>query len=408
MSAVCWYLHPHLQDGRRCWRRRRRNPIYFSTVSISNLPLWIVLLWTSVAPISTSTAFTSIHIERNSFNYCQRLNNRHTISWIRPNDDRYNEVIRPDDDLFRNLGGFLPFFASEAPKEEKKEEPPKGFWDGLFRRDTENKRGTKSREPPSKPKKSKEKIVKDKNRSKAEDKTESPSLYERLPFWPPFNTTKSDENKTPRRDPKDKQPDSNPISIVQKFASSMFKNDYDPFGKKSSKETWYPVFPKTRIMPGEMKPVTVAGLDLLVIASLDGKSLYCIANSCPHLGTPLETGKLARLPNEKKAPVLLDNPTVATIGNSGSIPSEGIPFSETDIPNLLSQDGCEDCIICPLHHTAFALQSGEVRGEWCPYPPVIGAIMGTVKTPTAAAVFEVRTRGKNIEVRLNSILEETG
>jgi nitrite reductase/ring-hydroxylating ferredoxin subunit len=153
-------------------------------------------------------------------------------------------------------------------------------------------------------------------------------------------------------------------------------------------------------MPGEMVPVIVAGIDLLVIATIDGRSLYCIANSCPHLGTPLETGKLLRLPTEIKSPPLASE--TMTMTNSDG--TDGIIFTETDLSNILSQDGCEDCIICPLHRTAFALKSGEVRGEWCPYPPVIGAIMGTVKTPTPAAVFEVRTRGKNIEVRLNSIL----
>jgi nitrite reductase/ring-hydroxylating ferredoxin subunit len=356
---------------------------------------------------STSSAFTCTHTNTNSIDErCQRLSIYRTISWTRPKDDS-NEAFRPDVDIFQNLGVFLPFFASEAPKEEKKKESSKGFWDGLFRRDTENKRGRKSSESSSKPKKTKEKIVNDRNRNKVEDKSENTSLYQKLPFWPPFNTTKSDEKNTLRGDLDDKRLARNPISIVQKFAGSFFKNEYDPFSKKSNKETWYSVFPKTRIMPGEMKPVTVAGIDLLVIASIDGKSLYCIANSCPHLGTPLETGKLTRLPNEKKSPVLFDNAAMPTSINVGSVPTEGIPLSETDIPNLLSQDGCEDCIVCPLHHTAFALKSGEVRGEWCPYPPVIGAIMGTVKAPTAAAVFEVRTRGKNIEVRLNSILEQT-
>ena len=52
------------------------------------------------------------------------------------------------------------------------------------------------------------------------------------------------------------------------------------------------------------------------------------------------------------------------------------------------------------------MKSGEVRGEWCPYPPILGAIMGTVKAPTSAAVFDVRTQGKNVEVRLNSVLTD--
>ena len=83
-------------------------------------------------------------------------------------------------------------------------------------------------------------------------------------------------------------------------------------------------------------------------------------------------------------------------------------FRETDISRMLKQDGCEDCIVCPLHKTAFALESGEVRGEWCPYPPVIGKLTGALKKQSNLPVFDVRTRGKNIEVRLNTPVEISG
>jgi nitrite reductase/ring-hydroxylating ferredoxin subunit len=221
----------------------------------------------------------------------------------------------------------------------------------------------------------------------------------------------SDENKAltqiqgfftfgkPSDEKESKKPDessSNPLSTIQKLFSLPRS---DPFGRNADKEDWYPVFPKTRIMPGEIKPVTVRGLDLLVVASTDNKSLYCIANSCPHLGTPLETGRITRMPTEAKSSLASSTEPTGFKANL-----TGMLLSETDVSNILSQDGCEDCIVCPLHHTAFALKSGEVRGEWCPYPPVLGAIMGTVKPKTSAAVFDVRTRGKNVEVRLNSLL----
>jgi nitrite reductase/ring-hydroxylating ferredoxin subunit len=37
-------------------------------------------------------------------------------------------------------------------------------------------------------------------------------------------------------------------------------------------------------------PVEVDGLAILIAADLDGK-IFAIANSCPHLGTPLENGR---------------------------------------------------------------------------------------------------------------------
>ncbi|GMH51790.1 hypothetical protein TrST_g8710 [Triparma strigata] len=136
--------------------------------------------------------------------------------------------------------------------------------------------------------------------------------------------------------------------------------------------TWVRLLPKTSISPGELVPVTVLGFPLLVIApppstlpNPDSKSLnvYCVSNSCPHLGTPLETGRLS----------LVEGRT---------------------------------CITCPLHRTVFDLD-GEVVGDWCPYPPVLGKISGVMSTRGGRElpVFEVREKGKWLEVRVDSDME---
>lgn len=202
---------------------------------------------------------------------------------------------------------------------------------------------------------------------------------------------------------------SNPLSVAQKFVSGVLS-------KQKPKEEWIAVASKTSIAPGALVPVSAAGLDLLLVASKDGSALHCIANSCPHLGTPLEIGILERRP--------IEYPET----DSDSAIEKSPNFQETYIAKLLAQDGCEDCIVCPLHQTAFALDSGQVRGvsiyrlyyisvsdafyifshcrlsaqEWCPYPPVVGKIVGAIKPRSNLPVFDVRTKGKNIEVRLNT------
>ena len=59
-------------------------------------------------------------------------------------------------------------------------------------------------------------------------------------------------------------------------------------------EEWVPVLKSNDIAAGDLVPVEVDGLAILVAADLDGK-IFAIANSCPHLGTPLENGRYKNL-----------------------------------------------------------------------------------------------------------------
>mmetsp|Transcript_33219 Transcript_33219/g.48776 ORF Transcript_33219/g.48776 Transcript_33219/m.48776 type:complete len:431 (-) Transcript_33219:94-1386(-) len=192
------------------------------------------------------------------------------------------------------------------------------------------------------------------------------------------------------------------ISAAQSYISgALFRND------NVTKEEWAVVCPKIAIAPGVSVPVAVNGINLLIIASRDAKRLYCIENSCPHLGTPLETGIMKR--EEKLKTVTKDTPGSVMEDDMTKSQSRSFPFfgNQKTVPKGQGQvnDGCEDCITCPLHQTQFSLESGEPRGEWCPYPPVIGSIVGAIKPKANLVKFAVRARGKNIEVRINSALD---
>jgi len=114
------------------------------------------------------------------------------------------------------------------------------------------------------------------------------------------------------------------------------------------------------IAAGDLVPVEVDGLALLIAADLDGK-IFAIANSCPHLGTPLENGRLG----------------------------EG------------------STIVCPLHKSAFSLETGDVVGDWCPFPPILGPlILGNLAPPEKVSTFPVRAKGNNIEVFVDRNLKE--
>jgi len=158
---------------------------------------------------------------------------------------------------------------------------------------------------------------------------------------------------------------------------------------KGEEDEWIPVCQKMRISPGEVYPVVAGGLELLVIGSKDGTKVFCVSNTCPHLGTPLETGMVERRPCSK-----VTGPTKSTGLNTD------------DDTKVSVDDGNEECIVCPLHKTAFSLDTGEVRGEWCPYPPILGKVMGAVKAQNNLTTFTMRSRGKNLEIKISSTIED--
>mmetsp|Transcript_45795 Transcript_45795/g.127058 ORF Transcript_45795/g.127058 Transcript_45795/m.127058 type:complete len:189 (+) Transcript_45795:25-591(+) len=126
------------------------------------------------------------------------------------------------------------------------------------------------------------------------------------------------------------------------------------------KEEWVAVLKSNDIAAGDLVPVEVDGLAILVAADLDGK-IFAIANSCPHLGTPLENGRLG----------------------------EG------------------STIVCPLHKSAFSLATGDVVGDWCPFPPFLGpVVLGNLAPPEKVSTFPVRSKGQNIEVFIDRNLKD--
>lgn len=307
--------------------------------------------------------------------------------------------------------------AARAEKQADVDRRIQGQKDGDQRRKDRVAKLRKEREQRELPSKLQAELDRDKRREARTKASSMSSGALRATLSASTSSTPSSKAPTMKRAKKDRRGDKdkeggdndngrfNAVSVAQKFVTNLVDS-------LTPKEEWIVVAPKTRISPGEIVPVTVAGLDLLLVASRDGSALHCIANSCPHLGTPLELATLERRPIEVSrssgagsAPAGGGSSTAAPAESSaGPFLSPTSLFMEKDIARMLKQDGCEDCVVCPLHRTAFALESGEVRGEWCPYPPVIGKMTGAVKKESNLAVFDVRTKGKNIEVRLNTPL----
>ena len=137
-----------------------------------------------------------------------------------------------------------------------------------------------------------------------------------------------------------------PLDAIRLKLAMAMSNINLPF-QFGSKDEWVVACPKTRIGPGVVVPCVVNGLDIILFASRDGQRLDAFANACPHLGSPFDLATTERKP----------------VAQEKGRRDDG------------TGDGCVDCIVCPVHQTAFEIQSGQVRGEWCPYPPILGNIM---------------------------------
>ena len=91
------------------------------------------------------------------------------------------------------------------------------------------------------------------------------------------------------------------------------------------------------------KVVEVGEQKVLVIYS--GGKFFAVDNHCPHMKLPLKNGKL-------------------------------------------TDDGG---ITCPFHHSAFDLETGDVK-EWSPWPPLVGKVLGSLAREKALPVFETEVK----------------
>ena len=118
-------------------------------------------------------------------------------------------------------------------------------------------------------------------------------------------------------------------------------------------EAWVQLLPTSDIQPGELKGVYTAGQSLLVSCDYDGQ-VYASANICPHLGTPLTDGAIG--------------------------------------------DGV---LTCAQHKSSWDLSTGELAGDWCPFPPLLGPLLGKLQGPRNLQVYPVRENAGYIEALIN-------
>lgn len=116
-------------------------------------------------------------------------------------------------------------------------------------------------------------------------------------------------------------------------------------------ETWVDLVASAELPEGARRVVRAEGREVLLLRQ--GGQVYAVAARCPHMGAPLERGELTE----------------------------------------------EGSIICPWHHSAFNVRTGDVEA-WTPWPPAVGRVLGALRRERALPVFPVKEEAGRIWVRL--------
>jgi nitrite reductase/ring-hydroxylating ferredoxin subunit len=112
---------------------------------------------------------------------------------------------------------------------------------------------------------------------------------------------------------------------------------------------WVKIFLESELEEGQRKAAQASMRRMIVFRFKD--KLYAIESNCPHMRFPLNDARV-------------------------------------------TEDGG---IICPFHHSAFDLATGDVK-EWSPWPPGIGAIAGAIRRERVLTTFPVKAEGGYIWV----------
>lgn len=104
--------------------------------------------------------------------------------------------------------------------------------------------------------------------------------------------------------------------------------------------SWIKTIPEIDLPEGARRVISMQGADVLLLHH-EGR-IYAVANACPHMRFALKGGRIA--------------------------------------------DGA---IVCPFHHSAFDLETGDVKA-WSPWPPLVGPMLGNISREKALTTYTVK------------------
>ena len=97
--------------------------------------------------------------------------------------------------------------------------------------------------------------------------------------------------------------------------------------------------------------------------------------------------------------IKLEQRSLLLLNESGNIYAVDSICPHMKLPLKKSKITADGTIVCPWHRSEFNLETGNVK-NWCPFPPVVGNVLGKISTEKTLGVFPTRIEDGQILVDL--------
>lgn len=95
--------------------------------------------------------------------------------------------------------------------------------------------------------------------------------------------------------------------------------------------------------------------------------------------------------------VKLGKRSLLLLNESGNIYAVESICPHLKLPLKKAKVAADGSLVCPFHRSEFALATGNVK-TWCPFPPVVGNVLGKISAEKNLGVFSTKVENGQILV----------
>jgi len=100
-----------------------------------------------------------------------------------------------------------------------------------------------------------------------------------------------------------------------------------------------------------------------------------------------------------KQVVKLEEQSLLLVNDSGNVHAVGSVCPHLKLPLKKAKVTADGGLVCPWHRSEFDLKTGSVK-TWCPFPPVVGNVLGKISAEKNLNTFSTKVEAGQILVDL--------